>query len=1642
LYTLESYIMFDDIEFCKKITIEDASSESDLDIVKADNTLLDAPWRQSFQKELKTIMTTQIYVANKQVKNFYEEVISKYYNGLNKLDINSIESDTLVLPIVWNFLYEKNKERKQAVTSTLLTDTALLTNNNIHPTKVSAAKDNTEHNLDTQEGIRKAIEDDIRCNDVTQPWPGAGQKTRTRGPKQRKQKKKKGKGPDVKEKQVEDQEQEKKQKLLKQFDIKRRTKKKMLLPSLKFDSIENYYRDVFMEVNVVGNTQQIPTKFNYLDGEKYIVGEDDYVLLHNHKIKLRKRKKKDLNFMIEDNEIKFETNKQLDVTQYLKKSGVFYFKEDNNTFNEYTQSTQRQKYDFLNIELNPEQTFAVDKIKDNMLIFHDPGVGKTINALAVAANFINNNKDKKYQIHIIAPSKLILEQWKNEFRFKLNENIRIRVYLTLQTHKAFDLVCKDGNTYDTFYNKCEETFPSMYTYDITNIIKNKMNEEQNEEDKRYKKMFDDIQLKWMKGLFSETTASGIEQLQQYDVSYYFFGPSFKKLLLDLNRKFTLNVTGNNNDIAGSIFATYFFDTNFYKSFFRSFWRNSIVFDSQGNIHIFASVAMRDDIEKQYKENNSELSIDMFRPFNYNEEKDIKDEIQEMTKKLKGTANYKPIKEYIKENKNSSHDRFDFGSIKEFVLKDKTDDFIEENKIEEDYKTFPLIGKQTIFIVDESHQLVSDNALKTQMRHLSDFSRSTKASIFCSATPVSSAEKPEKQLLHYGKLLNNISINYEIASEDNNITLFTALDLLQNKVTGKKKVSDSAKQKLKIFSILNRLENKTLGLSRLKQYLYRYLMNDFFRFFDSVSTVVASSKWKIDDNTQGFTDDTFQSKNTANTKTFTDENADYAKQQILFFKLQEIYKVDKTTSKFYPKFQMKEYMFGLKKYTNKNKRFGRIKQISNNDKNVTKATYKRQDQIDNSPWQDDTTHYCFHKQGKDNSNAQVINFEENEDQNTLKIFNKKGVINPFIFVPDLVVSKVRFMVEDALEKILTKSKNVMIYAFEKTQNDYHLEILKMYGVTFIDVKNTLTETLDLFLGKKENEQSFKRKVTRKRVSWLSDDKTESLKEEEIKEKEIEHMGNIVSNNVIKNTLEFMLRTTPELDNNKDKFWLEQLLGSDPTHVFVANILYGELSRDKRVVVQQLFNLGITDICLLSKAGAEGTDFKSTRESEMYVCSTDNRAVTADIIQFRGRLNRFKSHDVCPEQFRQVTYNRICLFNDIKLEDTVQQTKRMSRFFYYKVPRNNYKIFFHENHKKSANTSAPVMKICLFCYINPTKDPKSQTFKLDNDNKCKLCGATSSKSLYYLDPSSKSVTLGSENPNILTKINDDFVKYEGLLYRFQRDTLLELLLKTQSVEFLNFASRETQNNNERSIMVVNKENKFTFIKNISYKESSKKVTYVKSKPKAKRRAKPVAVNMTNEDTNTQGDTQEDETGTQGATQGDETGPMMNEEKNSDSDVEETKDEEQQPFKINAKVTLKKTIKIPINKDKKIIKISVKKGTTGTVIEYNNDGSPVVEFEITENNTKNEYKDSVDASALELNNDSSSEEEEGSEYEEDSSEEESSSEDADGEDDGEDESSEESSEDESSEEEEQVAKKKTAKKKKVASRKKKPAKLAKKK
>ena len=80
---------------------------------------------------------------------------------------------------------------------------------------------------------------------------------------------------------------------------------------------------------------------------------------------------------------------------------------------------------------------------------------------------------------------------------------------------------------------------------------------------------------------------------------------------------------------------------------------------------------------------------------------------------------------------------------------------------------------------------------------------------------------------------------------------------------------------------------------------------------------------------------------------------------------------------------------------------------------------------------------------------------------------------------------------------------------------------------------------------------------------------------------------------------------------------------------------------------------------------------------------------------------------------------------------------------------------------------------------------------------------------------------------------------LLFRMQRDTLFELLLKTQSVEFLDFASKDTDKN--RRLMIVNEKDKFTFVKTINYKEKEKQITYKPSPMKKRQRTKKNKVEL---------------------------------------------------------------------------------------------------------------------------------------------------------------------------------------------------------
>ena len=199
-------------------------------------------------------------------------------------------------------------------------------------------------------------------------------------------------------------------------------------------------------------------------------------------------------------------------------------------------------------------------------------------------------------------------------------------------------------------------------------------------------------------------------------------------------------------------------------------------------------------------------------------------------------------------------------------------------------------------------------------------------------------------------------------------------------------------------------------------------------------------------------------------------------------MKEIYTVDdKNVNRgedypFYPKFNTYVTMFGLK---NKDtKRYGEIKVISDNDKNVTTAKYEKAGAIDDTIWETtQETIYCYPRKKND-----PVSTTFKKDDNTLTVFNQDGKINPNIFVPDLVVSKVRFMVEDALEKILNKNKNVMIYAYEIQQCEYHLEVLKMYGVTYIKVESTVEKTLENILNIKNSKRSIYRKFRRKYTEW--------------------------------------------------------------------------------------------------------------------------------------------------------------------------------------------------------------------------------------------------------------------------------------------------------------------------------------------------------------------------------------------------------------------------------------------------------------------------------------------------------------------------------------------------------------------------------
>ena len=206
-------------------------------------------------------------------------------------------------------------------------------------------------------------------------------------------------------------------------------------------------------------------------------------------------------------------------------------------------------------------------------------------------------------------------------------DVKKRICLTLQTHKTFDIVCKQPGK-ESFYNNIEaEKFPSMYGDKIKNKLESELQKQRSTI--KFNRLFDDIHLHWLKGLFA-IPESEEEILKKYDASYYEFGHSFKKLLVEIYDILKIGSEDDNSEKAGLCFNKLFFENGFINSFLKSFWRNTIVFDKKKtelNIVILATVKIRETEKENFKQlfndNQLQLGIDMFEPCNIDDKENIK-----------------------------------------------------------------------------------------------------------------------------------------------------------------------------------------------------------------------------------------------------------------------------------------------------------------------------------------------------------------------------------------------------------------------------------------------------------------------------------------------------------------------------------------------------------------------------------------------------------------------------------------------------------------------------------------------------------------------------------------------------------------------------------------------------------------------------------------------------------------------------------------------------------------------------------------------------------------------------------------------------------------------------------------------------------
>lgn len=1373
------------------------------------------------------------------VKDFYRKVKEEYYNLFEDV-IPRLNENDIILPTVWNFLYNQNENRKKPDTPF---DNPLPNpfHNNDITTDTSPAKNSKEYNLDTAKGIKEAIDNDITCKDVNKPWPGAGHKTRARGT---------GKGKRKPSNQKDTARQEILNKYIDEiFEDEARVKKlQVFLPVINNDIDQTFDKDDLK--NALKNAYSSVKDFKKHEGkadklekieEKYLEklksyakevgayklpklkleqGWKDVTLNFNktnieHPIRVLKKKNSysvffgNENFIIKygnkinnENGVKtlLEGKKKL---HYLKiendeteNDKIVFESNDNNIveFETLINTLEEEKLHFLKLEngkfkknsidvkdasktpeflkkikLKDEQAFIFQQAPQNWLIFHDPGVGKTLNALVVAIQNLDLKSNKKSgNIHVVAPSISILKQWQKTFDdFIISEKTDIT--LTIQTQNMFTRVCSEGGKgsfYDYYGNNEKGGFIDDYT---------------------------------------------LQNLEFENETSFTLGPNVDTILTDRRTDF----------------RTFFLKDLFLKDFIRAFWPYCFLFESSGEIYFYANV-----VKTQTNKKNPKL-IDFFRPMNQNEVNLKKISFQKFTKTVTKTVKNSEINTVIKRVINTNSTYSDYGKIKIAIINKNIEQFKWNEVPKKDpIEVFPMLGKNTILIIDESHNVVSDNLEKKSVRFVSDVGRHCKHIICCSATPFNTADNIENQMYAYGRILNDDPIHYFNKADKKEQTLIDGLDLVRNKVTGKKKVTDKNEQKQKINNVLKRLTIKgdlRNTLQANQDLLFRRLNYDFFQLFKPLTNFFSGTTLKKKEKKDLGLDEInneYVHLSSEMQSYSVDKNIDFAKRRILYRQLQHIFNIDtnKETEKLYPTVHEKVIMFSFEKVTSK--RFPEINLLNRNDYMVaykTKATKKKYiDRIWNNG---NKIYYCYDGTGKEQEEVQI---EDSDD--VLTVFSNVGTINSKIFVPDLIPSKIKFMVEEALENIILYHKNVMIYSFLQAQNKYNKEVFKMYNVQEIEIvtdkettKNNVIRTLQengiITNGALKKEVAYKL-----RLKWRSWEKTAPARNRnaEYQQKDntqiTEYLEVTDPDPLPENTYDDYNTFT---ENEKEKLWKQRILGKGALPYYIAKPIDGKVtSVEERQVIQELFSIGILDICLISDAGAQGTDFKSTRESMMYVASTDGRAVPANIMQFKGRLNRKNSHEICPPEFRKVTYTRICLYKFVRA--TKDQSKKMSHFFYYKVPKKGFAIDFLYTQDFANMEKTKFPRKCPFCNLLTSKNSSEESCT------CKV-ELTNTKEYYYKKPSSNEVSLVTLHNEIdkvpVTKTKNEttfckeFYYYDNFLKRLLNLEFVTLLLKTESIEHNYYAQKiddsNTINSNDMRFMAI-KEKDYWYLKRICYKD----------------------------------------------------------------------------------------------------------------------------------------------------------------------------------------------------------------------------------